>query len=89
MHRFTFALTGLGLAALLGLAGCEQDIGERCQVNTDCSTNVCNTSTKTCQLDNTSVDDGDAGIDAPLDAAVIDAAIIDAAGLDAAPDAAL
>lgn len=80
------------------VAGCEQDAGQRCQVDEDCSSGlVCPPSTFQCQPANTASDGSitpDATIDAgeglPVDAAV-DAAPDDApvdALVDAAVDAA-
>ena len=86
MLRTSFAT--LALTASLGLAGCDQEQGAPCQIDGDCASGLeCNASTKTCLPKGTTVgDDGDAGIDAPLDAAEIDAADIDAA-VDAPLDA--
>ncbi len=90
MRRFHSALTCFGFAALLGLAGCAQEYGARCQVNRDCADDLkCNASTKTC-LEAGEVSPIDAAVDAPLDAAVTDAVVVDAAtaAVDAAIDAA-
>lgn len=92
MLRTSFV--SLALTACLGLAGCDQEEGAPCQINADCATGLeCNASTKTCLPRGSHVGgDGDAGIDAPLDAAEVDAADIDAAvdaPLDAAIDASI
>jgi hypothetical protein len=69
----------IAIAVLLLSVGCKQGNGERCQVNSDCASNLCsNAEPKVCigAADNTS------DIDAtPMEDAAIDAAI------DAAPDA--
>jgi hypothetical protein len=36
MIRFAFVASFVGLIALVGLAGCKQGVGDRCQVNSDC-----------------------------------------------------
>jgi hypothetical protein len=67
---------------LLVLAGCKSSLGENCQVNADCDSNlICSASTNTCQnpgganpIDGSVVPDappGDASVsDAPSDAPV-------------------
>jgi hypothetical protein len=58
----------LMLAVLAGAAyvGCKQADGDRCQVNADCASGVCNKAKGTCSISGDSTED----IDAPV---VIDA----------------
>jgi len=74
--------------ALLALApsGCKQGLGERCQVNADCDSNICSKSNPPVCV---SVDDkSQTQIDAEVPPAPIDAPSADAAA-DAATDAAV
>jgi hypothetical protein len=73
----------LGLLAL-GLAGCKQGIGERCQINADCATNHCSMSDPQVCVTNEGNNLGD--IDAMVPPQMDAAAPTDAAP-DAAPDA--
>jgi hypothetical protein len=61
----------LVIALFVSAAGCRQGIGERCQVNDDCSSGVCSTSSpRVCVLDDSMVGgiDADRPIDAMIDA---------------------
>ena len=74
----------VAFAVLLGVAyvGCKQSEGDRCQVDADCASGVCNKAKGTC-AQGTDTDDIDAAIpdaidapgmpDAPSDAAMADA----------------
>jgi hypothetical protein len=76
---------------VLLLAGCGQGLGDRCQVNDDCSSPyVCNQAKMECQATTTGGIDAtvpdapkvpviDAGTDAPMVDAMIDATVADAA----------
>ena len=77
---------------LLGVGGCKQGLGERCQSNNDCaSPYVCNQAKMQCQntttggIDATIPDAPFTVIDAHADATITDAAI-DALGVDAPND---
>ena len=77
-------MKSLLFACIVALAGtvsmfaaCKQSDGERCQVDSDCESGVCNQSTSVCQSDR---DDDD------IDAGIVDAIPADAA-VDAPPDA--
>jgi hypothetical protein len=74
----------LMIAVLAGAAyvGCKQADGDRCQVNDDCASGVCNKAKGTCALDqDTMLIDAAIVTDAPTDAPT------DAAPADATPDA--
>lgn len=64
---------------VLSAAGCKQGIGERCQVNEDCSSGVCSSSSpKVCVGENMNNEPIDATLpidaaDAPTDDGAIDA----------------
>ncbi len=80
-------LTALALTTLLGgLSGCKQDVGEVCQINSDCKDGLtCVQSTKLCGPGS---DGGAATRDAAptVDAAPTpDGGDVDAAAVDAAP----
>jgi hypothetical protein len=78
--------TLIAIALSFLLAGCLQGIGERCQVNADCASNICSNSEdmKVC------VSSGDDNDQNPIDAEVpSDAPIIDAADAPVAVDAAV
>jgi hypothetical protein len=77
--------TLIAIALSFLLAGCLQGLGERCQVNADCASNLCSGSDpKVC------VTSGDNNDQSPIDAEVpIDAPIIDAADAPVAVDAAV
>jgi hypothetical protein len=73
-------LAVLGISAAV-ISGCGQGIGEKCQVDSDCTSGLCNTGTGLCQAQGTK------GFDSPVpDAHPIDSAI-DAKPVDAMPDA--
>jgi hypothetical protein len=77
-HRIAFVLVALWLA------GCKQGLGERCQVNADCSSNHCSMSDPQICVSNESNNMGD------IDAMVLppsDAAIPTDARTDAPTDA--
>jgi hypothetical protein len=68
----------LGVLSLVAYVACKQGDGDRCQVNEDCDSDVCNTSKGTCagsaaeateQDAGFPVDAPDAPIDSPSDAA--------------------
>jgi hypothetical protein len=80
------------LSALLALpaaAGCKQGIGERCQVNSDCTSGVCSSSDpKICQASGSGSNEEQIDAELPKDAAPPDAPdASDASGdaADAAP----
>lgn len=75
------------IVLFLALVGCKQGLGERCQVDDDCSSPyTCNHAKMECQ--GTSTGDEDASlVDAPT--IVIDAPAADATPADAAVDAAV
>ena len=61
MKKLLFALVTLS-------AGCKQGLGERCQVNDDCSSGICSQSSpKVCVTENGQTDQIDATV--PIDAA--------------------
>lgn len=67
-------LIAVALSSLLA-TGCLQGIGERCQVNADCASNICSSSEpKVCVTSGNNNDqspiDAEVPIDAPIDAAV-------------------
>ena len=68
MKRLLLMIAVLTSAAYVG---CKQGDGDRCQVNDDCASGVCNKAKGTCALDQ-DTDEIDAAviIDAPLDAFV-------------------
>ena len=68
MKRLLIMIAVLASAAYVG---CKQADGDRCQVNDDCASGVCNKAKGTCALDNDmNLIDGAVIIDAPLDAFV-------------------
>jgi hypothetical protein len=76
----TWLLTALPAALLI--AGCKQDIGERCQVNSDCASGICSRSDpKVCQANGSNSDDTQIDAMLPIDApalppdAAVDAAV--------------
>ena len=79
---------------LVALAGCKQGLGDRCQINDDCSSPyVCNQAKMECQntttggIDATVPDAEFTIIDAGTDATMIDAPPVDAvSNLDAPTD---
>jgi len=75
--------TVIAIVLLLALGGCKQGLGERCQVDSDCSEGNCSQAEpKVCGGDNASQLDASFPIDAtPGPDAVLDAPI------DAMPDA--
>lgn len=78
----------LGLSAGL-MSGCKQKVGERCQIDSDCDTDlVCNTGTGVCQPKGQGSVDAvpppDAPVDGP-DAGPVDAPSPDAMPIDAMP----
>ena len=85
--RRAAAATVLALG-LVGVSACKQGVGERCQINDDCETNICNAATGVCQepggpiTDAAPINDAPPTPDAGPDAAPIDAAAPDA-GIDA------
>jgi hypothetical protein len=65
--------------AAAAYVGCKQGDGDRCQVDDDCASGVCNKAKGTCALDQNTMDtDGSIIIDAPIE--------IDAPAADAAAD---
>ena len=74
MKRSKIVVLALVVAAAAGFLACKQGIGDRCQIDDDCSDGlICNTGTGRCAASNSSgIDAGvpDAMIDAPLDAKV-------------------
>jgi hypothetical protein len=68
LKRLLLAIAVLASAAYVG---CKQADGDRCQVNDDCASGMCNTAKGTCAV-NLDTDDIDAAvvIDAPADAAI-------------------
>jgi hypothetical protein len=57
--KYCIAIVMLGLGLGLGLTGCKQDLGERCQVNADCSSNHCSMSDPQICVSNESNNMGD------------------------------
>lgn len=85
-------LSSVFLVTFLLVAGCKSGLNERCQLDDDCTEGlVCSPGAGIC-VDNVG-GDGDAGVDAVLDADTttdapdIDAPTIDASPIDAAIDA--
>ena len=66
MKRLLLMLAVLASAAYVG---CKQTDGDRCQVNADCASGVCNKAKGTCSISGDSTEDIDAAvvIDAPPD----------------------
>lgn len=72
----------VALAFLAAAPACKQGIGDRCQVDNDCSSGLCNAATGRCQ------EPGQDQIDASVDSSTPDAAIeVDAGPEDAGVDA--
>jgi hypothetical protein len=62
VNRIWIAIAALALSA----AGCKQDLGERCEVNSDCASGVCATaSPKVCVSANGQTDQIDASDPCP------------------------
>ena len=86
-RRVTALLASLAVTAALGgaLTGCKQDIGERCETDSDCASGTCSQAVpKVCvsrQSDDTQID-----ATLPCDAPCDDAGAPDAAPRDAARD---
>jgi hypothetical protein len=68
----------LAVLACAAYIGCKQSEGDRCQVNEDCKSGVCNQANGLCAVE---------GDDEPIDAAVPDAIDAPAPPVDAATDA--
>ena len=77
MKRLLLMLAVLASAAYVG---CKQTDGDRCQVNADCASGVCNKAKGTCSISGDSTEDIDAAV-------VIDAPPDSPAPADAAADA--
>jgi hypothetical protein len=63
----------LGVLSIVGYVACKQGDGDRCQVDDDCSSGVCNVSKGTCAGSTTEATEQDASFpidapDAPIDA---------------------
>jgi hypothetical protein len=93
MHRFSIVTIIVGLVSVAAVGGCQQGVGQRCEITSDCEDGLtCNASTHKCQSGTSSNDAGVGSPDAPLDAEAVDAVSVDAtppvdAGVDATPDA--
>jgi hypothetical protein len=90
-RRLAYILVPLALIGISGaiISGCGQAIGEKCQIDSDCSSGLCNSGTGLCQspnsntvdtnlLPDTKVPVPDATVDAKVDAMPIDASPPDA-----------
>jgi hypothetical protein len=78
LASLVFALLALGAAA------CKQDVGERCQVRSDCRDGLtCNRTTQRCEVD---VGPRDAQAPTDADDLPIDAEAPDAEPIDAMPE---
>jgi hypothetical protein len=92
MRSLVRALSALIIAATLAVVGgCKQGVGERCQIDSDCTSNIC-LSSGVCDDDTTTptadakVNPDSSTIDAaPVDAEPIDAVPVDAVPIDAMP----
>ncbi len=73
------------LVAAATYLGCKQQEGDRCQVNADCDTGVCNKAKGTCASSG-ETGEIDAAVPILIDGAA-DATVPDDAPADAAPDA--
>ena len=78
-HRIAIVVLGTWLG--LGLTGCKQGLGERCQVNSDCASNHCSMSDPQICVTNESNNMGD------IDATVPPPSDGPPAPVDAGPDA--
>jgi hypothetical protein len=85
MRRLAAVILALVAASVvtLGVTSCKQGLGDRCQVESDCSSGlICNQATGTCQSSTSGADGNimpdarqDAGPDAEADADPADAAV--------------
>ena len=89
-RRLAYLLVPLALlGASAGLvAGCQQKDGERCEINEDCESGLCNEGRGVCQAKGATNVDAIPAVDAsrdggPVDARPIDAQVIDAIMVDA------
>jgi hypothetical protein len=95
MRRLPMVLASAALCALMSI-GCKQDLGERCEVNSDCSSGYCNKNVDfssseggmcTTGPTTTPRDGSTADVRPPVDTAVAsDARDTRADGTDSAPD---
>jgi hypothetical protein len=75
------------IALALSAAGCKQGLGERCEVDSDCSSGVCSTAQPQICVPSSQAGQGDIDATVPLDAPGVGVdARPDAAGVDAPPD---
>ena len=68
----------LVVAGAVGYVGCKQADGDRCQVNEDCESGLCNKAKGTCASGNNANEIDASVIDAPADAPGVADAMVDA-----------